>query len=446
MERDTSLESEQQSMYTSHKDEQSSEPVSHDDLERSCFKRYFGPVGSGSLRGSIFAMASITFGAGCLAFPYAVSKCGPILSFLIFCICAASSYYTLYILLESGSKAKIMDYNLLLEHTAGKKMVVFSDLNNIVLCVGVIMSYQFTVYKFALQLGEKYTNIDPTNDWNRIILILVCLIVIQLPLSFLKNISTLQYASIVGSIALVYSIIVIVIEMPFYLIKNIKEGIEIPLFKPISLNYLDTFATFMFGFSSHNGIFQVFTELKRPSIVRYYKVLERSFVIELILYIAISFAGYLSTLDLTPDIFLERPDLPGFNDVFIQVAKFTLFVCLHCSMAINYNIMRMSIKTMFFQGRDIPPVKDFLITVFTYSLTNIAVFYISNITEILGVIGGFCTIIICFVNPIIIKLKLSDEPYSSRSNLIAIFIGVFVTLFGTLATINSLFTTIISFF
>jgi hypothetical protein len=113
-------------------------------------------------------------------------------------------------------------------------------------------------------------------------------------------------------------------------------------------------------------------------------------------------------------------------------------------MAINYNIMRMSIKTMFFDGRDIPPIPDFIITFITYTLTNIAVFFISDISQILGVIGGFCTIVICFINPIVIKLKLSDEPYTSRSNLIAIIIGVFVTFFGTLATVNSLVFTIIN--
>lgn len=422
--------------------------LSHDgvdihDLEKtSCLKRYFGPVGSGSLRGSVFAMASITFGAGCLAFPYAVSKCGPIISLLIFAICAATSYYTLYLLLECGSKAKIMDYNLLLEKAAGKKMVFFSDLNNIFLCIGVIMSYQFTVYNFALQLGGKYAGIDPENQLNKIILIIICFLVIQLPLSLLKNISTLQYASIIGTIALVYSIIVIAVEMPFYVINNIDNKVPFPLFKPLDWSYLDTFATFMFGFSSHNGIFQVFTELKRPSIVRYYKVLERSFIIELVLYITISFSGYFSTLENTKDIFLKRDDLPGFNDIFIQIAKLTLFICLHCSMAINYNIMRMSLKTMFFDGKDIPAIKDFLITVVTYILTNIAVFFISDVTQILGIIGGFCTIVICFVNPITIKLKLSEEPLTSRSNLVALIIGIVVTLFGTAATINSLVFTI----
>lgn len=426
-------------------EEDTGDTIIDPDIEKSCLRRYFGPVGSGSLRGSTFAMASITFGAGCLAFPSAIAKCGPVVSLLIFTICAASSYYTLYILLNSGSKAKIMDYNLLLERAAGKKMVLFSDINNILLCIGVIMSYQFTVYNFAWDLAGKYTDINPNNEWNKVILIVVCLLVIQLPLSFLKNIATLQYASIVGTIALIYSIVVIAIEMPFYVMNNIKDNVNFPIFKPLSWNYLDTFATFMFGFSSHNGIFQVFTELKRPSIVRYYKVLERSFLIELFLYITISYSGYFSTLDNTKDIFLKRDDLPGFNDVFIQVAKLTLFICLHCSMAINYNIMRMSFKTMFFNGGDIPVVKDFFITVFTYCLTNVAVFFISDISQILGIIGGFCTIVISFINPIIIKVKLSKEPYTSRSNLIAIIIGVFVTFFGTFATVNSLVTTIMNY-
>jgi amino acid permease len=404
----------------------------------SCLRRYCGPIGSGSLRGSTFAMASITFGAGCLAFPYAVSKCGPLIALIIFAICAACAYYTLYLLLINGVKAKIMDYNQLLEYATGKKTVFFSDINNIILCVGVIMSYQFTVYGFALELGGKYLQIDPLSSFNKLIIMASCFVLIQMPLSLLKNIATLQYASLIGTFALVYSIIVIVVEMFFYLPVYFDNGGSFIWYKPLNLGYLDTFSTFMFGFASHNGIFQVFTELGRPSVRRYHKVLNRSFLVELVLYIAISFCGYFSTFDDTPDIFLKRDDIPGFNDYFIQIAKVTLFICLHCIMAINYNIMRMSLRTMFFDGEQIPWLKDFFITLFTYIFTNTLVFFISDITQILGIIGGFCTIILCFVNPILIHIKLNDKPINSYENIFNIALMVFVTLFGSLATLKSL--------
>jgi len=411
-------------------------------------KRWFGPIGGGSLRGSTIAMASITFGGGCLAFPYAVAQTGPVIAGMIFTLVAIFSYYTLYLLLDSGLKAQEMDYNKLIERTMGKRMVLFSDINNLFLCIGVIMSYQLTVYNFALDLGGIYFNIERSST-NKLILMSICFVFIQMPLSMLKNISKLQYASIVGTFALVYSIFVIVIEAfwyaPVYYPNHVKGMPEnSSLFRPIHWGYLDTFSTFLFGFASHNGIFQVFDELKRPTSQRYKKVLARSFYIELALYISIAFGGFYSTFYETQDVFLKREDLL-FNghDYFIHIAKVTLFICLHCVMAINYNIMRMSYKSMFFENQEIPLLKDFIITLCTYIISNAAVFFIEDITQILGVIGGFCTVVICFINPIMIHIKLSGKPMNASSNVIGLCIMIFVTIFGSTATIKSLIDTAI---
>lgn len=420
-------------------DQRSPSDDEEDALERACLTRWCGPIRSGSLRGSTLAMASITFGGGCLAFPYAIAQTGPIIGLILFAIVGACSYYTLKILLDDGVKARIMDYNDLLEYALGKKMVLFSDINNIIMIIGVIMSYQLTVYEFAAELIHTYFGVD-MNNLNQIIMRTLCCIVIQIPLSILKNISTLQYASIVGTLALIYSIIVVVAEMPAYLIQYVEEGHKINVFPPITIKWLDSFSTLMFGFASHNGIYQVFTELKRPSVIRYYKVLRRSFIIESVLYLAIAFGGFFSTFNKTPDVFLNRPDLDFFKgyDYFIQFAKVTLFICLHCTMAINYNIMRMSLKTTFFDNKDISFWKDFSIVVVTYIICNVLVFFIDDVTQILGVIGGICTIVICFINPILIHIKLSGKPHTDKENVLAYGIMIFVTVFGTLATIKSL--------
>ncbi len=400
-------------------------------------QRYFGPIKSGSLRGSTVAMASITFGGGCLAFPYVTSQCGPIIALVIFIFAALASYYTLKLLLDEGVKSGIMDYNDLVNHAMGPRMVFFSDINNLILCLGVIMSYQLTVYKFALQLLKKYFDVDPDDVYNKLILQSCCFF-IQVTLCMMKNISSLQYASIVGTIALIYSIIVIVVEMFFYLTNYLDAGNSIPWFPSPSWNYLDAFATFMFGFSSHNGIYQIFTELKRPSEERFNKILSRAFIIEVVLYLSISFGGYFSTFENTKDVFLERDDLPGFDDYFINIAKITLFICLHCTMAMNYNIMRMSFKSMFFENGKIPFLKDFGIVVAILLLANVSVFFISDVTQILGVIGGFCTILICFINPIMIHLKLSADKMSTVNKYSVYTILVLVTILGSAATIKSL--------
>jgi amino acid permease len=403
-----------------------------------CWKRYFGPIRAGSLRGATIAMASITFGGGCLAFPSAVAQCGPIVSLLIFIFVAVISYYTLSLLLQDGTKTRVMDYNELIVKTMGTKMLLFSDINNIILCFGTIMSYQLTVYNFALQLGEEFLGFDSTSKFNRFILQLVCMVCIQIPLNLLKNIATLQYASIIGTITLIYSIGVVIVEMPFYLNNYLQTNSFPPLFVAPNWGYLDTFATFIYGFSSHNGIFQIFIELSRPSSKRNYKVLRRSFLIELLLYTSIAYCGFFSTLYGTPGVFLDRPDLPGFHDYFIKIAKITLFVCLHCSMAINNNIMRMSVVPMFFNGaKEVSFGKNFIMVTITYILANIAVFFIKSVVQIIGMVGGFCSIVICFINPIMIHILLSELPHTHPKNLFRYILLGFIVILGCSAGTKS---------
>jgi amino acid permease len=406
----------------------------------SCLRRWLGPIRSGSLRGSTIAIASITFGGGCLAFPCAVMHTGPIIAFIIFALVGLSSLYTEWILLAAGMDTHNMDYNSLIEKEMGHKWNIFYDINNIILCLGVIMSYQISVYGFALDtLNFFYSSFDEKSQYNKILIMLVCFILIQIPLSLLKNVSTLQYASIAGTVALLYSILVIVVEMPFYFSNYLKEGNTVPLFKPISWNYLDTFSTFMFGFAAHNGIFQVFHELKRPTEERYHKILLRSFILEIALYLSISYGGYFSTFEKTKGVFLLREDLPGFQDYFIKIAKITLFICLHCTMAINYNIMRLSVKSMCFNNQDISFMKDFFITLFTYIFCNLVVFFVEDIVSILGIIGGFSTVVICFVNPIMIHVISSHKPFTHSSNLFSLILMVFMIVFGSAATIKSVY-------
>jgi len=382
-------------------------------------------------------MASISFGGGCLAFPSAVAQCGPIIALLIFIFVGIITYYTLSLLVIDAMKTKIYDYNQLVERTMGSKMLLFSDINNLIICVGCIMSYQIAVYQFALELGNDFFNFEKS-DVNRLYIILICFFVIQLPLNCLKNIASLQYASIVGSIALIFCIVVIVAEMPMFLTDYLSRNPFPPLFKQINWNYLDTFSTFLFGFSSHNGVLQIYAELKRPTEERNFKVLRRSFIVEMIVYLGIAFGGFFSTFYDTPDIFLYRNDCKNFTpDYFIKIAKITLFVCLHCNMAIIFNIMRMSLRSIWFANKDIGIVKDFLIMFITYAFCNVAVFYVKNVVVILGIVGGFSTVVISVFNPIIIHIKLSNLPNFHYLNLWRYFILVIISILGITATVKS---------
>jgi len=403
---------------------------------RNLCERWFGPIREGSLRGSTLAMASITFGGGCLAFPSAIKNTGCIMGLIIFIIVAAISYWTLVILMNAGIKTKNYDYNNLILKSMGKKFVTFSDVNNLILCIGVIMSYQKFIYEFALSILEAFFGVKQDDKNVKIYVILICFILIQIPLTCLKKIAFLQYVSIIGSLALIYSIIVIIAKTYSKFLINKDLGIK--LFMPIDLNYLNSISIFLFGFCSHNGVFQIFVELNRPTKERYSKVLNRSFMLEIALYSLISFSGYFSFLSTTRDNILSNYDP---NDNLILISKIALFICLHCSLAINYNIMRLSYKSMLLadDSKHFPFFKDLGLAFATLLISNIVVYFVENVSTILGIVGGISTVVISYFNPIMIHILNSGKPKSATSNLLALLILIFVSLIGIAATIYSIY-------
>jgi predicted lipid-binding transport protein (Tim44 family) len=64
-------------------------------LRKSCFKRWFGPLTPGSMRGSIFALMQTALGAGILSLPYTFSKAGIIAGTFFLLLGAYVAYYTM---------------------------------------------------------------------------------------------------------------------------------------------------------------------------------------------------------------------------------------------------------------------------------------------------------------------------------------------------------------
>jgi len=416
------------------------------DSKKNFWIRLFGPIKEGSLRGSVLAMASITFGGGCLAFSSAIRDMGLVNGLLLFLFVALISFYTLEILTQAGIKTEIYDYNQLIEKFLGKRMVFISDINNLILCLGVIVGYQKFIYEFAIDILNYIFELnkhDVDLKMIQLYIILVCFIAIQIPLTSMKKISVLQYASITGSFAMIYSIVCICIKMPSNFEKNNNADNPLVLFEEPSLKYLVSISVFLFGFSSHNGIFQIYVELKKPSKKRYAKVLKRSFMLEVILYLLISLGGFLSFLRKTEDNLLNNYEA---SDIAILISKIALFICLHCSMAINYNIMRQSYRSFFLKDEqsDFVWYKDLFFCILTLLISNTIVYNLTSARQILGIVGGICTVIICFWNPIMIHLKVNKFSRFSFSRIFAILVLVVVVLLGTSSSIYSIYDYIMS--
>ena len=180
--------------------------------DKTMWERCCGPIRAGSLRGAVLSLASIVFGICGFTFPIGFSNLGLIPSSVLLVVLCSICYWSLSALLFAARKKKILKYGPLIKECLGSKMALFSDINNIIFCIGILMSYEFTISTFFMDIYGKFFTVTEDNEkLIKLIQMGGCMLLFQLPLSLLRNISKLQYASMVGCAALIYTTLVIFI-------------------------------------------------------------------------------------------------------------------------------------------------------------------------------------------------------------------------------------------
>jgi solute carrier family 38 (sodium-coupled neutral amino acid transporter), member 11 len=417
------------------------DPFDDQSLDRrsgiDCFKRFFGPIKGGSLRGSIFSLASICFDTTCLSFPLALWNMGLIPGTFLLVTMGLLSYWSLYILLVTGRLTKIYNYRKLIKSVLGEKMALLSDMNNIIFSIGAQTAYIVTISKFFHEVLFGLFGIQKTNII-KIIQMTICMIFFQVPLSLLKNISKLQYASILGSLVLIFTLVVMFIQSFFYFQEGQDKGRSIQLVREINWNYLDSFSVFLFAFSPHNGLFLIFSEMAKPNLRRTKTVLNRAMLLQCFIFFIIAYAGFFSLLENFPSIFLSRPPLKQDpNDYYIISAKILFFFSLHCLCAINFNLLRGTISSLFYKGKNITDFQNFYVTAIMFVLSNLVAFFANNVVEIISIISGISVTFICYVFPVMCYVRANHYKRYHYKNVISMTIMILISCVGLISTFKS---------
>jgi amino acid permease len=172
-------------------------------------------------------------------------------------------------------------------------------------------------------------------------------VVVLLPLSLLRNLSSLSFASVLSLLALTYTGIVMYIELPFYhKIYSKEEGVTSYPIK-IDWNVFTACAMTFFAYTCQLQLLPIYSELKRPNFRRIKKVVTGSLMIDFIFYTAIASAGYWSTLSASPTVIITRMPLPNFTpDYAMLVAACALCLVIFAAFPCNFNPFRTQFFTL----------------------------------------------------------------------------------------------------
>ncbi len=148
-----------------------------------------------------------------------------------------------------------------------------------------------------------------------------------------------------GTFALLYTVLVSIIEFPFYFRQNFSP--EKVKFYEFDWPIVKVMCMYFFAFTNHNAILHVIADLNQPTEKTGNEIVRYAFTIEFIVYLTVSITGYLSTFDNTNEIFIDREG----QSIFLLLGKLLYIVSLSCHIALYCYVSKPSLEMFLNNGK-----------------------------------------------------------------------------------------------
>jgi len=113
-------------------------------FQKTFTERFFSPIKEGSIRSSIFAIASVCLGMGTMAMPSAFSKMSLVGGIIFLTVGACLGYWSLCILIESSRKMKTDNYSDSVKKSFGLIPSKILDISILLNSFGNLLGYMIT--------------------------------------------------------------------------------------------------------------------------------------------------------------------------------------------------------------------------------------------------------------------------------------------------------------
>ena len=421
------------------------------------FERILHPMQYGSLRGSIFGLSSMCLEASSMMLAIRCQQFGMV-NYLVFILLGGFlAYWCLVMMIKAGKNVKEKNYSKVVKTILGKKVGIYVDVNIALYLFGALISFMVIIFQLIgsvvydiLKMMNKideneYKDFIEYRDkyWtDKIYLkfpIMFGVTALVLPLCLLKDVSKMRIPSLIGVLALVYSIIVVVVESFFFLFNEHKNKVGdmnwinitnafsykdgIPFFGGIS--------TVFYLYSCHAGAFPVYKSLRNNTTRRIKKVFQRSILLDVCIYFFIAAASFLTSPFKEIEIILYRENLSGFKkDFFILIAKIGMIFNLFFSTPANYAALRLSIFEIIWGNTNLTKVKNISVTIILLSIITLIGALYDQILQYIELLGGFCSVVFCILIPGLIYAKNENIKKSKLNKYSIIIIVSLLTAFG----------------
>lgn len=273
-------------------------------------------------------------------------------------------------------------------------------------------------------------NIDNGITWFKTIQAIVTTICFILPLSLAKSMSALRYISLVAIGSILYTLVVMSVELPKYFnyYHNTLHQ-EVSYFN-LDINFFSGCSITFFSFTCQASILPIYSELVNPNEKRMMKVIGRSLLVDCVFYCSIALVGYFSTLGLTPELVITRDPIDGEKDYWMTVSCIAVIMVVLVSSPANYFPFKNTLNYMITGKLEMSNKFNYICTCIFCFFTCFLSIVFPKIKSALSITGGFSSVNMCYLVPLVCWVKLSKQKWYEGVNLFYTLFFMTLSLIG----------------
>jgi len=340
---------------------------------------------------------------------------------------------TLELLVSCALNTGITSYSGLTLKVFGFRVAKACEAAMIIYCFGSCVGYLIIIGScLDALLASSLSNLPAifTKDFN---LLLITTLVV-LPLTCLKDLSKLRYASLVSVAAMLYLSTAVVV-------RAVVVGPD--LFQPLASMDDVLYARFdggfpksaclvFFAYASHMNLLGVHAQVTNPSMRRMTKVTRRSVLLELILYCAFGGFGYLSFHDVTCGNVLQN--YPK-DDLLFVIARIAVVCSLSVVCPLIFSPAHADVDRLLFTNLPFSWPRHILVSFVLVAMALVLAIFIPEVSVVFGLLGATMSILFCFALPIMLFIYTS--PIITRFNIYTLeALLVILTLVGIAGVVD----------
>ena len=433
-----------------------------------------------TILGSSFMLTNLCLGTTIFTFAIRAKQFG-LVWFLIACVIVAIvNYWSIMRCVIASSRCKEDDYSEITEKILGKKMRIILNIFIILYSYGFCMCYCALIYSLfgrfiqSAAYSKQYVDYDDFLDkkWGKAYIKYPFYAGVGFFLSLMgliKDINKLNFSAYIGVTACSYGLIVVLVQTHSYytyykdnIYKSYDESthtnwINLGDAFTKKLDFFKGISTLFAAYACHPGIFPVYAGFKHQKENQLKNEVNQEHsdlnnedekginkmrmatiwgtILTTILHFISIICSFLTNPYDPEDLIVFRKNKGNGKDIAMTIAKFAVAISLIFTFPGYYFTLRLSAANSFMKDGKISTLFNYIFTFAScFGCCLVAAVY-DKILNYLNYIGGFLSVFICYVNPVILCIYTSGKPFTYWKNLMELMVSIILSIIGVTAGI-----------